>query len=36
MTTKELKNSENFVEKGFIELKNSVEEIIKVLKNTRI
>ncbi|KXA17631.1 hypothetical protein [Fusobacterium nucleatum] len=32
MTTKELKNSENFVEKGFIELKNSVEEIIKVFE----
>lgn len=32
MTTKELKNSENFVEKDFIELKNSVEEIIKVFE----
>ena len=32
MTTKELKNSENFVEKGFIELKNSVEEIIKIFE----
>ena len=36
MIWEKLKSRRNFVEKDFIELKNSVEEIIKIFENIRI